>query len=144
VLKCRNPADKGFAYQPGTPSQPGTTAMAILALRALPDDPAARPELPEAYAFLAPAAGNPAPAPPAPPKFPCVTTYHLVQAAQAAGDPAWSAVSGPTFEALLKAQAPDGGWPPSPAAAEPGRVYASAMAVLTLAVPNRLLPAYER
>jgi hypothetical protein len=43
----------------------------------------------------------------------------------------------------VKSQQPDGGWPPSASAAEePGRTVATALSVLTLAVPYRLLPLY--
>ena len=38
----------------------------------------------------------------------------------------------------------DGGWPASPNGQEPGRVYATSMALLTLTVPYRLLPAYQK
>jgi hypothetical protein len=133
VLKCRNPLDKGFAYQPAAPGQAGTTGVAIVALHLLG---AGDPALPDAVKFLAQAGAQP------PSRFQYYSAYQAVQAALIAGDPAWPAVSRPTFAALLAAQAPDGGWPPSATAEEPGRVYATAMAVLTLAVPHRLLPTY--
>jgi hypothetical protein len=38
----------------------------------------------------------------------------------------------------------DGGWPQSRNGEEPGRNYATSMALLTLAVPQNLLPIYQR
>ena len=48
----------------------------------------------------------------------------------------------PAFERLIALQAKDGSWPKS--AQEPEGPYSTAMAVLTLSVPYRLLPAYQR
>ena len=137
VLKCRNPLDKGFAYQPAAPGQAGTTGVAIVALHLLGGEgDVANPALPDAIKFLAQAGAQP------PSRFQYHSGYYTVQAALIAGEPVWLAVSRPAFAALLAAQAPDGGWPPSATAEEPGRLYATAMAVLTLAVPQRLLPTY--
>jgi hypothetical protein len=136
VLKCRNPIDKGFAYQPGSPGHAGMTGVAVVALHVL--DGRENAVLPDAYQFLARAGAQP------PSRFQYYTTYQVVRAGLLAGDPTWPAVSRPAFDALLAAQAPDGGWPPSTSPEEPGRVYATAMAVMTLAVPNRLLPTYAR
>jgi hypothetical protein len=52
-----------------------------------------------------------------------------------------------TLDALVKNQSPDGSWPPvvSPPTAEaPGRVHTTAMSVLTLTAPYKLLPLYAR
>jgi hypothetical protein len=49
-----------------------------------------------------------------------------------------------TQDQLLAVQMEDGGWPQSRQGEEPGRAYATSMAVLTLAVPYRLLPIYQR
>jgi hypothetical protein len=77
--------------------------------------------------------------------FPCYTTYYVVQAAFQRGGETWDKVSKPVLERLLKQQdAKDGGWPESREKQEPGRTYATAMALQTLAVPYRLLPVYQR
>lgn len=136
VLKCRNPLDKGFAYQPGAPGQPGTTGIGVSSLYLL--DAGARPETADAVKFLAQAGAQP------PSRFPYYSNYHAVQAALHAGEPTWGAVTNPAFDRLITAQSPDGGWPASATTEEPGRAYASAMAVLTLTVPYRLLPIYRR
>ena len=41
-------------------------------------------------------------------------------------------------------QLPSGAWPQSASPEEPGEVYATAMAVLTLSVPNQVLPLYQK
>jgi hypothetical protein len=134
VLKCRNPVDKGFAYQPGAPGQAGTTGIAVVTLHVLADGD--HPTLPDAHKFLSQAGPQPAS------RYQYSIGYQTLQAAVLAGDAAAAPVSRPIFDALLGAQAPDGGWPPSATPEEPGRVYATAMAVLTLAAPQRLLPTY--
>ena len=53
-------------------------------------------------------------------------------------------VAGHPMAALLPIQNPDGGWPQSTSSEEPGRVYATSMSLLTLTVPYRILPIYQR
>ena len=67
-----------------------------------------------------------------------------MSAANHAGGETWTAVSRGVQERLLRAQLPSGAWPQSTSPEEPGEVYATAMAVLTLSVPNRVLPLYQR
>jgi hypothetical protein len=68
--------------------------------------------------------------------------YYVSQAAYQAGGTTWAAVSKVTMPRLVESQAKDGGWPGI--GQEPGEVYATSMAVLTLSVPYRLLPVYQR
>lgn len=136
IVKCQNPTDKGFAYQPGGVGEAGPTGIGVLGLYLL--DAADHPALPEAQAFLATAGAQPQA------KYPFYTAYYVVQAALQVGEPTWTALSRPAFDHLIATQLPDGGWPPSPYAEEPGRIYSTAMAVLTLSVPYRLLPIYQR
>jgi len=49
-----------------------------------------------------------------------------------------------TQEQLLGLQMSDGGWPQSKTSEEPGRAYATSLAVLSLSVPQKLLPTYQR
>ena len=137
IVKCQNPNDKGFGYQPGSPGEAGPTAIGILGLYLLDADE--HPGLADAQKFLLQAAAQIPP-----PKFPYYTAYYVMQAALQAGEPTWGTLSRPYLDTLVTIQSPDGGWPPSPVAEEPGRVYATAMAVLTLSVPYRLLPIYQR
>ena len=136
IAKCQNPTDKGFAYQPGGAGEAGPTGIGVLGLYLL--DAATHPGLPDAQAFLARVGAQPQA------KFPFYTAYYVVQAALQAGEPTWGTLSRPAFDALIASQLADGGWPPSPYTEEPGRVYSTAMAVLTLSVPYRLLPIYQR
>ena len=77
-------------------------------------------------------------------RFPYYTMYYTTQSAFQAGEPAWPIVWNQNRQRLLKSQLPDGGWPQSASTEEPGRVYATSLAVLTLSVPYRLLPTYQR
>jgi hypothetical protein len=137
ALKCRNPLDKGFSYQPAAQGQAAMTGSAIVLLNLLGDTGSAN-VLADASRFLAQSGGQPAA------RFQYYGAHQVIQAALLAGGATWDALSRPIFTNLVTAQAPDGGWPASPTPEEPGRVYATAMAVLTLAAPNRLLPVYQR
>ena len=84
-------------------------------------------------------------------RYPYYGLYYATQASWQAEDDVWTAVSKQTVDRLLKAQSPDGGWPArdfpgfdASKITEPGRIYRTSMAVLTLTVPYRLLPIYQR
>lgn len=142
VAACRATDGVGpaFAYQPGGAVQTGTTATGVLCLYLLEHDP--RPEAVDAGRTLvrrpadAKALGG----------YTSYGTFYLVQAAGQAGDDVWAAVARPALDRLVKAQQPDGGWAKDwpTASEEPGRVYRTAMATLTLTVPYRVLPVYQR
>jgi hypothetical protein len=138
VLRCRNPLDKGFAYQPAGQGNADATGIAITSLYAL--EAGGAHELPPAQNFLAQVGPRP------PTRIPYRTMFHAVQGGVFAGDATFAAVSRPIFDALLKAQSPaDGGWPQSASPVEePGLVTATALATLTLTVPYRLLPLYTK
>jgi hypothetical protein len=134
VLRCYNAGEKGFSYQPGGAAQVGPTGIGVLSLYLL--DGATRPELAEANKFLVARPVNDGT------PFQYYAMYYVTQAAYQAGGETWAAVSKATFERLLPRQGKEGAWPKSEQ--EPGETYATAMAVLTLSVPYRLLPAYQR
>jgi hypothetical protein len=136
VMRCWSPAAQGFGYQPNVPPTPATNAVGVLALHLLKGTD--RPELAPAVKFLA---DHPATADV---RFPYYSYYYTTQAAFQVGDPTWTAVWKNTQDQLLKLQEPDGGWAQSKSAEEAGRIYSTSMAVLTLSVPYRLLPAYQR
>jgi hypothetical protein len=152
VMKCYNPRQKGFGYQPGGSALPGPTGVGVLSLYLLDagerkagdggggGGATDRPAAPEGAAFLAAQAGNEA----AWNRYPYYTMYYAAQAAFQAGDEAWPAVSKAVFDRLLAQQEPAGNWPVSKAPEEPGRIYSTSMAMLTLSVPYRLLPIYQR
>ena len=112
------------------------TAVAILSLYLL--DAAHHPETAEAVSFIVekPIGDDT--------RYSYYSFYHVTQAAYQAGEPTWGTVWPMARGYLLSRQQPDGGWPQSKTREEPGRIYATAMAVLTLSVPYRLLPTYQR
>jgi hypothetical protein len=136
VLRCYRADQNGFAYQPQTESSASMTGVAILGLYLL--DGKERPEIVSGVKFLLdrPVTEET--------RYPYYATYYVTQAAFQFGDPAWGIVWKRTREAVVGRQEQDGGWPKSRSGEEPGRVYATAMSVLTLSVPYRLLPVYQR
>ena len=138
VLRCYNEKEGGFSYQPAGGAQIGPTAIAVLSLYLL--DGGDRPERAKGAAFLVSHPVNDDT------PFPYYAMYYVTQAANQVGGGAWDAASKAAFERLLAKQNRDGpnagAWPRSNQ--EPAEVYSTAMAVLTLAVPQRLLPAYQR
>jgi hypothetical protein len=137
VLKCYRSEQRGFAYQPGQDASAAMTGMGVLSLYLL--GASERAELGSAAATLVAQPVDDRT------KYPYYAMYYGTQAAFSAGEPVWSAVWRVNSERLLAAQSPvDGGWPASHSTEEPGRVYGTAMAVLTLAAPYRLVPVYQR
>ena len=136
VLKCFHKEQKGFSYRPGEKPTNGLTGVGVLNLYLL--DAADRPEVRDGAIFLVqnPVKENS--------PFPYYYAYYTTQAAFQAGEPTWSAVWKITQDRLLALQMPDGGWPTSKSSHEPGRIYATTMSLLTLSVPYRLLPIYQR
>jgi len=133
VASC-NAKDSGFGYQPGGGGiNPGMTGVGILNLCLL-DEPE-NPLIANAAKYMVanPINGGM--------QYKYYYLYYTTQAAFQVGSDTWAATWKVTIKELLDTQQPDGGWPPSN---EPGRVYATAMSVLTLSVPYRLLPIYQR
>jgi hypothetical protein len=134
VLRCYNGGDKGFSYQPGGGAQVGPTGIGVLTLYLL--DGSQRPEVAEGAKWLtAHPVGDDTP-------FRYYSIYYVTQAANHAGGASWVSVSRPVLERLVALQGKDGAWPKSPQ--EPEGPYSTAMALLTLSVPYRLLPAYQQ
>jgi len=136
IARCFK-ADEGcFCYTPGQAPSIAMTSVGVLDLHLL--DAADRPEVARAAAWLAthPVQNDT--------RFFYYSLYYSTQAAtQVGGDlqeQTWKNNKG----LLLARQQDDGGFPQSTTAEEPGRVYATAMAALTLAVPYQMLPIYQR
>ena len=134
VLRCYHAGEKGFSYQPGGGPQAGPTGIGVLSLYLL--DAGERPEAVEGAKWLVAHPVNDGT------PFRYYAMYYATQAAHQAGGAAWPAVSKSVNDKLLPSQGADGGWPKSPQ--EPDGPYSTAMAVLTLSVPYRLLPVYQR
>jgi hypothetical protein len=137
VMKCHVADAKAFSYQPGGAAQVGPTGVGVLCLHLLDDGN--RREAVEAAQFLQAHPTDDQS------QFPYYGMYYATQAASRSGDAVWAAVSKVTFEKLLKSQTPqDGGWPDTPEGAGGGRTYTTSLALLTLSIPYRLLPIYQR
>jgi hypothetical protein len=134
VARCYNAEAKGFAYQPGGAAQVGPTGVGVLSLYLLAGGD--RPEAGPAMEFLQGRPVNEGT------PFQYYSMYYVTQAAFQAGEPRWSGVALPALNRLLAMQLADGGWPQQ--GQEPGGAYAASMALLTLSVPYRLLPVYQR
>ncbi len=143
VARCYDPASRTFAYQPGGERRLGATATGVLCLYLLDAKPEDRAKADDAADYLAKhPIDDQTPYP-----FYCI--YYVTHASFQAGDKTWQAVSSQTLPRLVKSQSPDGSWQSlsdgnNASAAEPGKVYRTAMAVLTLSVLQRLLPIYQR
>lgn len=73
------------------------------------------------------------------------TLYYCAQAAWQLGGIHWTQINTDISEDLRRRQRRDGGWPaPSDADGQGGANYSTAMAILSLTVPYRYLPLYQR
>lgn len=136
VAKCYNADQKGFAYQPGNAPSVAMTGVGLLNLYLLAS--AESPQLSAAGTFLTSHPIN------QDTPFPYYSAYYATQAAYQAGGHTWQAVWSAAQQHLSSLQQKDGGWPQSRTGEEPGRIYATAMSLLTLSVPYRILPIYQR
>lgn len=144
VRRCYNRDQKGFAYQPGGAPTAAMTGAGVLALSLLTDgaDDAPAAELAPAGRWLAEH-----PLKLADTEYPYYAAHAVTEAAYHGGDGEATspALARPILDRVIRVQDKDGGWPQPPKSEAPyGRVYSSAMAVLTLTVPYRLLPVYQR
>ena len=137
VLRCYRQDVQGFGYQPGNEASIAMTGVGVLNLYLL--DASARPEAAGGARWLASHPVGDAT------RMPYYSMYYATQAAFQAGGDAWPAVWADVQAKLLPSQdKTDGAWPQSHSGEEPGRVYATSMSLLTLSVPYRLLPVYQR
>ena len=134
--RCAHPATGGFAYQPAGEPSIATTAAGMLTLSLL--STSETPDVAAGAKFLREhpiVEGT---------RFPYYSMYYANQAADRVGGETWTIVSRAAQDRLLRTQLPSGAWPQSASPEEPGEIYATAMAVLTLSVPQRVLPLYAR
>lgn len=136
VLKCYKKEEKGFTYQPWGQASPAMTGVGVLNLCLM--DRANVPEVAAGSTYLAKAKlGDEM-------RFAYYSFYYVTHAAYQLGEPVWGPVWKASSDHLVARQEGDGGWPQSRSGEEPGRLYATAMAVLTLSTPNGLLPVHQR
>jgi hypothetical protein len=140
VRRCYRPEQRGFSYQGEGEANPAMTGAALLnlyLLEAVDKDMAAAASK---YLMDKPVRDGT--------QHYYYALYYTTQAGFQAGDPTWSAVWKNSSEQLLATAQKDGSWPVKPDV--PGgdqknaRIYATAMSVLTLSVPLRVLPIYQR
>jgi hypothetical protein len=140
ILRCYRPERKGFAYQPGGDPSVPMTASAVLNLHLL-DRPTRQEATVGAQFLLDNRIDNKT-------EYPYYARYYAAHAAFQTGGNTWTRIWRRTQNALLSEdptnQNADGSWPKSPTAKEPGQTYSTAMSILTLSIPLRLLPTYQR
>jgi hypothetical protein len=138
VQHCHDDNTKGFSYQPGSGAQSGDTAIGIVCLYLLDatDGKSVRVDNAIKYLESHPVDENS--------PYLYYASSYVTQAAFKRGGDAWTKVGRAAIERLIRTQEKDGGWSPGKSNQEPGRVYATAMALQALAVPYRLLPIYQR
>lgn len=138
VLQCRT-ATGGFSYQAGGNAEPGTTGSGALTLLLLSSPSAPPPpELGPALELIGAQSVK------FEDRFAYYATHAVFAAAHHAGPPVSNRVAAWAVPLLLSLQQPDGGFPPSKSSEEPGRVYATAMATITLSIPTSPLPSHRR
>lgn len=136
VLRCYRKQEKAFSYQPWQGPSPAMTGVGILNLCLM--DRAESPEVAAAASYLSTANLN------EDTRFPYYSFYYCTHAAYQLGEPVWSRTWKVTSDNLVARQEADGGWPQSRSGEEPGRIYATSMALLTLAIPSGLMPVHQR
>jgi len=135
IGKCYRADQHGFAYQPGADATASMTAVAILSLSLLENR--ARPEVPQSARLLLDNPITPQT------KYPCYAAYYVTQAAHRLPPEIWGPIWQRTHDRLIAGQLPDGSWPASSTAEEPGPIYSTALSLLTLGVPQAILPIYQ-
>jgi hypothetical protein len=140
TLRCFRKDQQGFAYRPGEDSSPAMTGAALLSLCLLGAED--RPEAPLARQYLLEKSITNET------RFFYYATYYTTQAAFQTGGTTWTTLWQRNSESLIRLQRDDGSWPSKREELgredARGRFYPTAMSVLTLSVPLRLLPIYQR
>ena len=140
ILRCFRTDGGGFAYTPTEPPSAAMTAAAMLNLYLLDADERQEAALARRYLLNKPVKDGQ--------QYYYYAMYYTTQAAFQAGEGLWQAAWKNNSEQLLAQKREDGSWPAKNG--EPGggdkrgRFYSTSMAVLTLSVPMRLLPMYQR
>jgi hypothetical protein len=136
LKRCAHPTTGGLAYQPSRDPAVGVTGAGILALTLLGHGDSAEVAAGTKFLREHPISKDA--------RFPYYTMYYASQAADQVEGQTWDIVWRGVQDRLLQTQLPSGAWPQSGSLEEPGEIYATAMSVLTLSVPNRVLPLYQR
>ena len=140
MLKCFRTKANGFAYQPTEEPSAAMTAAALLNMYLLDANERLEAALARKYLLNTPVKDGQ--------EYYYYALYYTTQAAFQAGEGLWPAVWKNNSDQLMSQKREDGSWPAKngePGGSEKrGRFYSTSMAVLTLSVPMRLLPIYQR
>lgn len=140
LANCYRADKAAFCYSPDEDPSTAMTAVGLTALHLIGQTQRIDPRGPAEYLLRHPVREGQ--------QYFYYAHYYATQAAFAAGDRTWDLVWKNTASQLLPMQRKeDGSWPrkEDPGGDDRrGRVYSTAMASLTLAVPLRLLPMYQR
>ena len=133
VRRCQNPADGGFRYMlssSGSAYARSAAGVASLQYAGVYDDQAVR----DGLAYLA-AAGTQSTRT----NHHHYGRYYAAQALFLAGGTHWSEGFPPMRDELVENQQPSGGW-----TSNHGEAYGTAMSLIVLQMPNRVLPIFQR
>ena len=133
VRRCQNPEDGGFRYMlrsGGSAYARSAAGVASLQYAGVYDDDAVR----DGLDYLTQAQGTAQRS--GHYHYGC---YYAAQAMFLAGGDHWSKGFGPMRDQILERQQADGSWTSSH-----GEAYATAMSLIVLQMPNRLLPIFQR
>lgn len=136
VLNCWRPDQKGFAYQPRGEVSLSMTSAGLLDLHLL--GRGSRLEVAAAARYLREHPLDDKP------EYPYYARYQVTHAAFHAGGDTWRTTWERAQSKVLQSQQKDGSWPQSRNSKEPGSTYATAISVMTLSIPLRLLPTHQR
>jgi hypothetical protein len=140
IRRCYRPEQRGFAYQGEGEASPAMTGAALLNLYLLDAVDKEMAAAATKYIVDKPIRDGA--------QHYYYGLYYTTQAAFQAGDPTWSAVWKNSSEQLLASITKDGSWPIKPdvpgTSQRNARIYATSMAILTLSIPHRVLPIYQR
>jgi hypothetical protein len=135
AMRCYRAEPGGFAYQPQGEVTRGVTAVGITMLCLFDDRDA--PAVAASAKLLARPPGEQS-------RFVCSTLHSAGRASMLLGGAAGAELFGDVRDILLRAQSEDGGWPSGRSGDEPGRVFSTSMAVMTLCAPRRVLNVFEK
>jgi hypothetical protein len=141
VERMYDPGRRTFCYQPGSRATVATTGVGLLVLHLFGREES--PCIPPAAEYLLRNKAGKGTR-----RF-FYTIYYSTQAANQVGGRVWETVWQRDSKLLVSLQETDpgrnsGSWPPDRHAADAGRPYSTAMAVLSLSVRSHFLPSYQR
>ncbi len=136
VKRCQHPFEGGFGYKPGNPPKLSSTAAGVLSLMMCGERKSKEVKKGLEYMRRRPDSEFSST------QFYSYAHYYAVQAMYQAGEAYYQEWYPKIHDALLAKQREDGSWAGEGGESDP--CYGTAMAILTLGVPYRFLPIYQR